>query len=65
MTKKNLGGRPSIDPYYRADKSVKISQSQIDEMAKLGFNKYQIGEHLRRMLDTYIAAHGGNIYDRK
>lgn len=65
MTKKNLGGRPSIEPYYRADKPVKISQFQIDEMAKLGFNRYQIAEHIRKLLDVYIAANGGQTYVKK
>lgn len=65
MKIKENKGRPPIDPYFRADSPVKISQYHVDEMAKLGFSKYQVGEFLRKTLNDFIASNGGQPHERQ
>ena len=65
MKKKNLGGRPPVDPYHRATKTLNFTPSQLDEMEKLGFSRHQTGQILRKYLDEFITANGGSAYERK
>lgn len=64
-SRKGIGGRPHIPPYYKADKSIRVSQSQIDEMAKLGKDKMEMGRWVRQQIDIFIKANGGSTYERK
>lgn len=64
-SRKGVGGRPPVEPYYKASKAIKVSQSQIDEMAKLGKDKMEMGRWVRQQVDIFIKANGGSTYERK
>lgn len=64
-SRKGIGGRPPVEPYYKADKPVYFSQFQIDEMEKLGVGKMEMGRWLRQQLNSFIKANGGSTYERK
>lgn len=58
-------GRPHIPPYYKADKSIRVSQSQVDEMAKLGIDKMEMGRWVRQQINDFIKANGGSVYEQE